>query len=195
MCTDHDGAASCFLSTGGACSAPHEPLRWARGEAKGDRGALARSDRCVVLRHGGATGRCGIAGGVARALQRCLSRACMALLLRSQEVRRVDHTCTQCDPKTLGSLVQYIPSCRVKGKLYDQSVCPSHQAPTCCPWVSRGRRPAIARTAGRPLSDDQLGEDGPERARHTNTRVVAWSLAVCAADRAKPVMDAYHPIC
>ena len=68
---------------------------------------------------------------------------------------------------------QYGPSlhCRVKGKLYDQSVCPSNQALTCCLWVSRSRRPAIALTAGRPPNDGQLGEDGPERARDTNTRV------------------------
>jgi hypothetical protein len=61
--------------------------------------------------------------------------------------------------------------CRAKGKLYDQSVCPSNQAHTCCTWVSRGRRHAIALTAGRPPSYDKLGEDGPERARDTNTRV------------------------
>src|SRR2546425_9155935 len=63
--------------------------------------------------------RCGIAACVARALQRCPGRACLAFLFRPQEVRRVDNTCTQCDPKTLGSLVHYIPSCRTKGKCCD----------------------------------------------------------------------------
>src|SRR2546427_2599587 len=94
MCTDNDGAASFFLSTDGECSAPQAPLPWARGEANGDRRALVQSEKCVVLRHGGGTGRCGIAACVARALQKCPGRACMAFLLRPQEVRRVDNTCT-----------------------------------------------------------------------------------------------------
>ena len=35
MYTDHDGVESCFISTDGACSAPPEPLPWARGEVTG----------------------------------------------------------------------------------------------------------------------------------------------------------------
>ena len=171
MRTDNDAAESFFLSTDYAYSAPPEPLPWARGEANGDRRELVQSEKCVVLRHGGGTGRCGIAACVARALQKYPGRACMAFLLRPQEVRRVDNTCTQFDPKTLDSLVHYVLQCRRKGKLYDQSVCPSNQVLTCCTCVSRGRRHAIALTAGRPPSYDKLGEDGPERARDKNTRV------------------------
>ena len=89
LCTDHDGAASCLLSTDGACSAPQEPLPWARGEAHGDRRALVGSEQCVVLRHGGGPRRGGLAAGVARALQRCLGRAGLAVLLRPQAMRRV----------------------------------------------------------------------------------------------------------
>ena len=37
MRTDNDGVESFFLSTDYACSAPPEPLLWARGEANGDR--------------------------------------------------------------------------------------------------------------------------------------------------------------
>ena len=170
LCTDHDGAASYFLSTDGELSAPHEPLPWARGEANGDRRALVRSETCAGLRHGGGTRRCGIAG-VARALQRCSGHACMPFLLRSEEVRRVDNTCTQCDPKTSGSLVQYILCCRLKSKLYDQSVCPSNQGLGCCTCVSRSRRPATVLTAGRPPSYGKLGEDGPERSRDKNIGV------------------------
>jgi hypothetical protein len=165
MRTDNDAAESCFLSTDDAFSAPPEPLPWARGEANGDRRGLVQSEKCVVLRHGGGTGRCGIAACVARALQKCPGRACMAFLLRPQEVRRVDNTCTQFDPKTLDSLVHYVLQCRRKGKLGDQRVCPSHQGLGCCLWVSRSRRPAIALTAGRRQSYGKLGEDGPERAR------------------------------
>jgi hypothetical protein len=35
-------------------------------------------------------------------------------------VRRVDNTDTQCDPKTLDTLVHYIPYCRLKGKFWDK---------------------------------------------------------------------------
>jgi len=73
--------------TDGACSAPQAPLSWARGEANGDRRELVRSERCVILRHEGGTGRCDIAAWVAHALQRYPGRACMALLLRPQEIR------------------------------------------------------------------------------------------------------------
>src|SRR5207244_11761765 len=89
-----------------------------RGSERGQTRA-GRSEKCAVLRHGGGMGRCGLAACVARARQRCPGRACMAFLLRPQEVRRVDNTCTQCDPKTLDSLVHYIPSCRTKGKMCD----------------------------------------------------------------------------
>jgi hypothetical protein len=41
---DNDGAASFFSRTDGECSAPQEPLPWARGEANGDRRALVRLD-------------------------------------------------------------------------------------------------------------------------------------------------------
>src|SRR4029453_8956747 len=77
------------------------------------------------------------------------------------------------EDKIISGPTPFLPChfCRRKSKLYDQSVCPSHQALPCCTWVWRGRRPAIARTAGRPPSYDQLGEDGPERARDTHTRV------------------------
>ena len=34
-------------------------------------------------------------------------------------MRGVDNTDTQYDPKTLDTLVQYIPYCRIKGKLCD----------------------------------------------------------------------------
>ena len=33
--TSHNGVEACFLSTDGACSAPPEPLSWARGEVTG----------------------------------------------------------------------------------------------------------------------------------------------------------------
>jgi hypothetical protein len=88
-----------------------------------------------------------------------------------------------------------IRCCRAKGQRDDHSVGPSHQGRGCCLWVSRSRGPATARTAGRPPSDGQLGEDGPERARDTHLGGVASSLAVCAADCAKPVMDACLYIC
>jgi hypothetical protein len=154
-------------------SVPHRTSlsRGPEGKANRDRRELVRSAKCAGLRHGGGTRRCGIAAGVARALQRCSARACMALLLRPEEVRRVDNTCTQCDPKTSGSLAQYILYCRLKGKLYDQSVCPSNQGRACCLWVSRSRRPATALTAGRPPSYGKLAEEGPERARDTNMGV------------------------
>ena len=58
--------------------------------------------------------------------------------------------------------------CRAKGKLFDQSVYPYNQGRACCTWVSRSRWPANALTAGRPPSDGQLGEAGPERARDTH---------------------------
>ena len=88
--------------------------------------------------------------------------------------------------------------CCNKGKLYDQSVYPYNHGLGCCPWVSRSRRPATVLTAGRPPSSGQLGEDGPEREQETRIwECVAWSLGVCAEDRAKPVMDAgiYRYIC
>src|SRR5215831_11691433 len=121
MCTANDGTESCLIRTDDEFSAPPEPLSWAGGEANGDRRALVQSEKCAVLRYGGRTGRCGLTACVARALQRCPSRAGLALLLRPQEVRRVDNTGTQCDPKTLGSLAQYTPYCRLKGKLFEQS--------------------------------------------------------------------------
>src|SRR4030095_6092139 len=91
----------------------------------------------IVLRRGGGTGRCDIAACVARALQTCPGRACLAFLLRPQEVRRVDNTCTQCAPKTLGSLVQYIPSCRLKGNFWDVRPRHSCEQPTeTCRWMT-----------------------------------------------------------
>jgi hypothetical protein len=150
-------------------SVPHRTSlsRGPEGKANRDRRELVRSAKCAGLRHGGGTRRCGIAAGVARALQRCSARACMALLLRPEEVRRVDNTCTQCDPKTSGSLAQYILYCRLKGKLYDQSVCPSNQGRACCLWVSRSRRPATALTAGTTAELWEAGRGWPrESKRH-----------------------------
>jgi hypothetical protein len=135
-----------------------------RGSQLG-RTRAVRSEKDAVLRHGAGTGRCGIAAGVARALQKCPGRTCMVFLLRPQDVRRVDNSGTQCDPKTWGSFIQYIPSGRIKGKLYDPRVCPYHQGLACCTCVSRSRRPATARSAGRPQSSGALGEECPERAR------------------------------
>jgi len=103
---------------------------------------------------------------------------------------------------------QYGPSlhCRVKGKLDEQSVCPYKHGLACGPWVSRSRRPATALTAGRPLDgrwtaagrplDDRraLASWARMAPREQETRTwggVAWSRAVCAEDRPKPVMDAY----
>jgi hypothetical protein len=131
MRTDNDAAESFFLSTDYAFSAPPEPLPWARGEANGDRRELVQSEKCVVLRHGGGTGRCGIAACVARALQKYPGRACMAFLLRPQEVRRVDNTCTQFDPKTLDSLVHYVLQCRRKGKSCDVISSQQNQGKAC----------------------------------------------------------------
>jgi hypothetical protein len=110
-------------------------------------------------------------------------------VLRPQEVRRVDNTCIQCDPKTLDSFVQYIPSCRRKGKLYDQGVCPYNQGRACCTWVSHSPRHATALTAARPQRHGKLEEDDPERARDKNMGFFARSLAMCAGDPAKPVTD------
>jgi hypothetical protein len=140
MCTDNDGAESFFLSTDGECSAPQAPLPWARGEANGDRRALVQSEKCAVLRHGGGTARCGSAAGVARALQGCPGRACMAFLFLLQEARRVDHTCTRFDPKTLDSLGQYIPSCRAKGGSCNRTPCHTMAALPPIPWLARRRK-------------------------------------------------------
>src|SRR5262249_26225848 len=109
------------------------------------RSVVVRDGRHTVLAqaHGGCEGRHGSS----------VTEQTVGSVQRPQEVRRVDNPCTQCDPKTLDSLVQYIPSCRRKGKLYDHSVCPYNQGLACCTWVSRSRRPATALTNRRPLDD------------------------------------------
>src|SRR5262249_57806106 len=88
-----------------------------------------------------------------------------------------------------------VPYCRAKGRLYDQSVCPYNQGFACCTCVSRSRRPATALTAGRPLDDRRAmvrWERMAQREQETRTwGFVAWSLAVCAGYRAKPVMNPY----
>jgi hypothetical protein len=56
-------------------------------------------------------------------------------------------------------------------------------------------RPHRWTTAGQPPSSGKLGKDGPENARDKHMGGVASSLAVCAEDRAKPVMDACLYIC
>ena len=86
----------------------------------------ARSFGTEVGQEGAASQHC-----VARALQKCPGRACMAFLLRPQEVRRVDNTCTQCDPKTLDSLVHYILQCRRKGKSCDVILRQQNQGRAC----------------------------------------------------------------
>jgi hypothetical protein len=170
MGTDNDSAESCFLSTDGECSAPPEPLPWTRGEANGDRRALVQSEQCAVLRYGGGTGRCDLAAWVARALQRYPGRACMALLLRPQEVRRVEDPCTRCDPKTLDSSGQYIPPCRRKGQWRIRLFGPAYQTLACCTCLSHRSRYTTAPTKRRPQSDGALGEESPGRARDKHAR-------------------------
>ena len=112
-------------------------FRTARASPRGHRVSqlgqtrAVRSEKYAVLRHGGGTGRCSIAAYVARALQRRPGRACIAFLLIPQEVRRVYKTCTQFDPKTLDSLVHYIPSCRIKGKSCDVILRQQNQGRAC----------------------------------------------------------------
>ena len=124
---------------------------------------MVRDGRHTVLAqaHGGCEGRHGSS----------VTEQTVGSVQRPQEVRRVDNPCTQCDPKTLDSFVQYIPSCRRKGKLYDHSVCSYNQRLACCTSVSRSRRPATALTAGQPPSYGKLGADGPESARDTHRGV------------------------
>ena len=58
-------------------------------------------------------GRRGLAADVARALQRCPGRACMALLFYFKKFGEL----ITLIPKTLGSVVHYVPYCRTKGKI------------------------------------------------------------------------------
>jgi hypothetical protein len=151
--------------------------RPARAMLVGQRGSqraqtrAGRSEQGAGRAYGGGTGRDGIAAGVARALSRCPRRAGMAWLLLLRDVQRVDKPCKQASPQTLDKVVHDISSCRRQGKLYDHRVCPYNHGRACGTWVSRSRRPATALTAGRPPSDGQLGEAGPERARDTHMGV------------------------
>ena len=148
------------------------PLPWARGEANGDRRELVRSEKYAVLRHGGGTGRCGIAACVARALQRCPGRACMAFLLLPQEIRRVDNTCSQFYPKTLDRVVQYIPSLSHKGSVLHYKFTPV-KSRTCLLHMFVAQSPAChACTDGRPQRAGEPGDACRERARDKNAGIV-----------------------
>jgi hypothetical protein len=145
--------------------------RGPEGKANGDRRALVRSEKCAGLRHGGGTRRCGIAAGVARAFQRCPGRACMALLLRPHEVRRVDNTGTQYDPNTWNRFIHYIPSCRTRGKWRIRLFGSSHQTLACCTCLSHRSRSTTALTNRRPQSHSERGEESPGRARDKHARL------------------------
>ena len=115
-----------------------------------------RSEKYAVLRQGGGTGMCGIAACVARALQKYPGRACMAFLLRPQEVRRVDNTCTQFDPKTLDSLVHYVLQCRRKGQWCDKIFIQRSQALARRKYLSQKDPPDFQGELGLPAASSTI---------------------------------------
>ena len=118
-----------------------------------------RDGRHTVLAqaHGGCEGRHGSS----------VTEQTVGSVQRPQEVRRVDNPCTQCDPKTLDSLVQYIPSCYRKGKSCETICASRHQRLVC--------RRSPSHTSSMHSGSRRTSTDAP----HTALQRAVWPYAGC----------------